>query len=292
MSSPAAEARARRLERIKPLLRCPACRSRLAFDENAAHCATCGKSYPIERSRLYFIGVPAREDELDRVKGWLKRRLGQRYYSIGIWLLAPTYPLNFRKWVLRYADPATRLIIDAGSGNHRLHPGIICVDTCDYDAVDLVCDLQRLPFDDNAADAIVSRSVLEHVEHPAAAVAEFYRCTKPGGLGIHVIPFLFPFHASPADYHRYTHRGHDVLFAAWETVTRTNPTGPVTVLLLHAVETIATAASFGVERAKAVVYLLLCGLVFPLKFLDAPFVNRHAFLTVAASILSVVRKPV
>jgi hypothetical protein len=39
-----------------------------------------------------------------------------------------------------------------------------------------------------------------------------------------------------------------------------------------------------------VVYLMLCAVLFPLKFLDAPFVGRPAFMGCAASILSVVRK--
>jgi hypothetical protein len=43
---------------------------------------------------------------------------------------------------------------------------------------------------------------------------------------------------------------------------------------------------------KSVVYLLLCVLLFPVKFLDALFVDREAFRGSAASILSIVRKPV
>jgi hypothetical protein len=105
-----------------------------------------------------------------------------------------------------------------------------------------------------------------------------------------MIPFLFPAHASPVDYHRFTPDGHDILFKCWERVSRTNPTGPVTVLLVHVIEVLSTILSFGVTRLKSLSYLFLCGMMFPLKFLDVIFINRPAFMTSAASVLSVVRK--
>jgi hypothetical protein len=36
---------------------------------------------------------------------------------------------------------------------------------------------------------------------------------------------------------------------------------------------------------------MLCALLFPIKFLDAPFIDRPAFFGSAASIMSVIRKP-
>jgi hypothetical protein len=105
-----------------------------------------------------------------------------------------------------------------------------------------------------------------------------------------MIPFLYPFHASPFDFHRFTHRGHELLFVDWVTVERTNPSGPVTVALAHFIEAVSTLVSVNREPMKSVAYLFLCGLLFPIKFLDAPFVGRPAFMGCAASILSVVRK--
>jgi hypothetical protein len=70
-----------------------------------------------------------------------------------------------------------------------------------------------------------------------------------------------------------------------------NPTGPVTVALVVLIETLATVLSVNRPGPKSVIYLALCLLLFPLKFLDAPFVGRAAFLGSAATILSVVRKP-
>ena len=282
--------RARRVARIRPVLACPECRGALTYSLSEAHCEACARRYPIRHERIYFVDVPTREDDFDRVKGWLKRVLGQAYYTVGIRLFAPTFPLNFRRVVTRHVDPSSALVVAAGSGNYRLHPDIISVDFFDYDAVDIVCTLDALPFRSGAIDAVVSRSVLEHVEDPGDVVRDFHRCTKIGGIGIHVIPFLFPAHSSPMDYHRLTPDGHDILFKCWEHVSRTNPTGPVTVALVHIIEVLSTILGFGVARLKTLSYLFLCGVLFPLKFLDVFFINRPAFMISAASILSVVRK--
>lgn len=287
---PTEAARARRVARIRPVLACPECRGALAYSSSEARCEACARRYPIRHERIYFVDVPARVDDLDRVKGWLKRILGQAYYTVGIQLFAPTFPLNFARVVTRHVDPSSTIVVDAGCGNNRLHPDIIGVDMFDYDAVDLVCGLEALPFRSGAVDAVVSRSVLEHTPDPAKVVREFHRCTTIGGIGIHMIPFLFPAHASPVDYHRFTPEGHDVLFKCWERVSRTNPTGPVTVLLLHVIEVLSTILGMGVARLKSLAYLFLCGVTFPLKFLDVIFVNRPAFMASAASVLSVVRK--
>ena len=291
MSAAGDGARARRFERLKNALGCPRCRGSLEYEADAALCRACPGRYPIRNHRIYFIEVPERDDELDRLKGWLKKHLGSWYYTVGVRLLAPTFPFNFARRIRRYVDPASALVVDGGSGNNRVHPDIISVDMFDYEAVDIVCTLDALPFRDGAVDALVSRSVLEHVAAPGAVLAEFARCTRPGGIGIHMIPFMFPYHASPADYHRFTHEGHHILFNGWEIIERSNPTGPVTVALLHLIEVLSTILSFNNQRAKSVVYLMLCALLFPLKFLDAPFIDRAAFLGSAASIISVIRKP-
>jgi SAM-dependent methyltransferase/uncharacterized protein YbaR (Trm112 family) len=289
--TPADAARARRLDRIRDVLVCPRCRGSLDFAAAVATCIACSVPYPIRNGRIHFIEVPARDDEFDRLKGWLKKRLGRAYYTVGVRILAPTFPFNFGRRIRRHIDPAKAIVIDAGSGNNRVHPEIICADMFDYEAVDVVCRLDALPFRTEGVDAFVSRSVLEHVDAPELVLSEFERCTRPGGIGIHIMPFLFPYHASPTDYHRLTHEGQALLFKGWRTLERTNPTGPVTAMLVLLIEVLSTILSFNLPRVKSVVYLLLCGLLFPVKCLDAPFIDRAAFLGSAASILSVVSKP-
>jgi SAM-dependent methyltransferase len=279
-----------RLERLKPALSCPNCCGGLDFKNTSATCRECSAVYPIRNGRIYFVNVPEHTDELDKIKGRLKKWLGKYYYDIGIKIFAPTYPFDYIGWIRRYLNPATQIVVDVGCGNQRIDEHIICLDFFDYDAVDIVCDLSALPFKPNSVDAYVSRSVLEHVPNPSGIVAHFHRCTKVGGLGLHLIPFLFPFHASPSDFQRYTHKGLEMLFREWEIVEQTNATGPITLGLLNTIEFLSIMFSLGQAQVKAFIYLLLCSLLFPLKYLDALFVNRKSFLSMAPSIFTVVRK--
>jgi len=46
----------------------------------------------------------------------------------------------------------------------------------------LVADAQRLPFDDESFDAIHSKDSLHHMDSPEAALDEYRRVLRPGGL--------------------------------------------------------------------------------------------------------------
>lgn len=70
---------------------------------------------------------------------------------------------------------------------------------------DILCDLeQTLPISDAAYDGVLLINVLEHIFEYRQLLAETARVLKPGGTLVVVVPFLFPYHASPNDYHRYT----------------------------------------------------------------------------------------
>ncbi len=57
-----------------------------------------------------------------------------------------------------------------------------------------VAPAEALPFPDNCFDLVLLHEVLEHVEDDRKAVAEAYRCTKPGGEIVVFAPNrLYPF---------------------------------------------------------------------------------------------------
>lgn len=281
----------KRLARIASALACPLCRTRLEHAADGVLCHTCNRRYPIRDAKIYFIEPLRADDTLDRIKERLKHLLGRNYYKFGIQLVAPTYPFNYAKAIRKHVNPEQELVLDLGCGNNRIDDDVITLDAVDYEAVDIVADSGALPFQCGTIGAFASRSVLEHLPNLTTAVAEIERCSRPGGAGIHLIPFLFPYHASPHDYQRLTHRGAATLFAGWEVIEQRNATGPVTLLVLCLAELLSILLSFGSSRLRATVYLGACLLLFPLKFLDWPFVGRNAFLSMAPSILTVVRKP-
>jgi SAM-dependent methyltransferase len=80
---------------------------------------------------------------------------------------------------------------------------------------DIVGDIHHMPFPDNALDAIICMSVLEHVENPIEAARELHRVLKPGGYCFVYVPFLYYYHAERgyyADFWRFSRDAVDLLF--------------------------------------------------------------------------------
>jgi SAM-dependent methyltransferase len=71
--------------------------------------------------------------------------------------------------------------------------------------VDVIHDLNNpLPFEDASFDTILFSDVLEHMQNPAACMAEIARVLRPSGALIMNVPFLYWIHEQPHDYFRYT----------------------------------------------------------------------------------------
>ena len=287
----ACDAAARRFDTILSIVVCPSCHQDLVRQSDRLVCSGCAKNYEIRGHTILFIPSMAQDDSLDRLKNSLKRLLGRLYYTVGIGLIAPTFPFRYRRNIRRFLNE-NAVVIDIGSGNHRLDDYVITLDGVAYDAVDIVADLRWLPFRSASVDGIVSRSVLEHIPDLSPLLSEIRRCVRVGGYTAHLIPFLFPYHASPDDFQRFTASGAAHLFEGWEIVEQKAATGPVTLFLICFVEFMSSVLSFGSSTLKAFEYLILCGVVFPLKFLDIFFVERRSFLGIAPSIFTVARKPI
>lgn len=139
-------------------------------------------------------------------------------------------------------------------------------------------------------DAFVSRGCLEHVPDPGDIVANLARATALGGLAIHQMPFLYPFHASPDDFQRFTHKGARTLFKGCEVLRQANCQGPFSLAVICLAELASIMLGFGRPRLRSWAYMTMCLLLFPVKFLDWPFVDRPAFMTLAPNIITVARK--
>jgi SAM-dependent methyltransferase len=84
-----------------------------------------------------------------------------------------------------------------------IHPGF---------SVDLVSDAHCLSLRDRSVDALVSASVVEHLQAPWLFAAEANRVLKTGGLLYHAVPGAWPAHAQPNDFWRMSAEGLRVLF--------------------------------------------------------------------------------
>ncbi len=86
---------------------------------------------------------------------------------------------------------------------------------------DVLADAAQIPLADGVANAIVCTETLEHVPSPERVVAEMHRLLCPGGVVVASVPFLFPIHADPYDFQRFTARGLALLFSSFSQVTIT-----------------------------------------------------------------------
>lgn len=70
---------------------------------------------------------------------------------------------------------------------------------------DIRCDFEEpLPIASATFDAVLLVNVLEHIFEYRQLLGEAARTLRPHGRILIIVPFLFPYHASPQDYHRYT----------------------------------------------------------------------------------------
>lgn len=71
-------------------------------------------------------------------------------------------------------------------------------------APDFELDIHDLPFENCKFSGFILAEVLEHLEHPTKALEEAYRITRPGGVGLITVPFLYGVHSDPLDFQRWT----------------------------------------------------------------------------------------
>ena len=279
------------LRRIFHILCCPQCKSGLSIQAARVTCLSCDGDYAIKNGKIYFTSPPKRDDVFDGIKETLRRHMGSYYYTIGRDIFSPIYLFDFYKYIsskihIEDAD----IIVDIGSGDFRISEKIITVDCMDYKNVDIVCDILNLPFKDNTIYCFVSRGLIEHVENPEQLITELYRATRNNGYSIHLIPFIFPFHASPYDYTRYTAPGQHILFKKFSIIEQDNPQGPVSVLLYFIIDFLSLLLAFGNNTIKSYIFLILCLLLFPIKFFDIFFAFNEKYMHISPNIVSVARK--
>jgi SAM-dependent methyltransferase len=140
-------------------------------------------------------------------------------------------PTPVRKWVQHFETsidqavaafaaslPARARVLDAGAGegsySHHFAKQRYCAldlgigdAAWNYSRLDVVGDLENLPFRDAVFDACINVVTLEHVREPAAVVRELARSLVPGGRLLLVAPHEWEEHQQPHDYYRYTRYG-------------------------------------------------------------------------------------
>lgn len=79
-------------------------------------------------------------------------------------------------------------------------------------------DVIRVPVQSNKVDCIICTEVLEHLPNPQSCVDEMRRLLREEGLVFASVPFIYPIHADPFDFQRFTEDGLRHLFREFSSV--------------------------------------------------------------------------
>lgn len=228
------------------------------------------EEYQIKNGKYIFIPVQEEivTDFLDKIKYKVKKF--DKFYSTLIEIISPVYPQPFidAKHIIRNEIKGKNVVaLNLGSGNSDFGNDLLNVDLLPYQNVDIICDIENIPFKDNSVDYIINIAVLEHVPNPQRVISEIYRILKPGGKIYCFIPFMQPFHASPYDFQRFTYEGMKHQFKDFK-ILKLKPCGPTSGMLWVIQEWLALFFSFGIKPLHIFLYLFFMTITFPLKFLD------------------------
>ena len=226
--------------------------------------------FEINKGKYTFIPIKEEvvTDFLDKIKYKLKDY--SKFYNFLIELISPVYPQPFidsRKIIREEIKEKNKVALNLGSGNSDLGQDLLNVDLLPYDNVDIICDIENIPFKDNSVDYIINIAVLEHVPNPQKVIAEIHRILKPGGKIYCFIPFMQPFHASPYDFQRFTSEGMKHQFGDFN-ILKLKAVGPTSGMLWVVQEWLALVFSFGIKPLHTYLYLFFMVVTFPFKYLD------------------------
>ena len=239
---------------------------------------------------MYYMAMQAVGDSgIARVKGFFKRR--PRLYDWMVYLFG-AQPHNTTGYAFVRRFPADAHIVNVGSGPRRLRDGVINIDVAAFEGVDVVADIEHLPFPDASVDAVVCDNVLEHVPHPARAVEEMRRVLKLGGHIYVAAPFVMVYHSSPDDFNRWSKQGLRELMRDFDEVELRVQHGPTTTFVFVLCEWLATLLSFNTNFLYTVVLLVTTAATAPLKFLDYLFAHYDTAENLANSFYFIGKKKV
>ncbi|OHA10313.1 MAG: hypothetical protein A3H71_01865 [Candidatus Sungbacteria bacterium RIFCSPLOWO2_02_FULL_48_13b] len=284
-----------RFQIICGFLVCPNCQSPLTPKSSGFACPKDGLFEKNARGVPLLIEAGSFSEhqiELDRGINWLKSFLKQfpaLYYAIWNIFCPVLQAYNGPKKIFKEI-PKEGVVLDVGSGPYRWDRRCVNVDVSPFPEVDLVADAEHLPFPNASVDAVVSESLLEHVDNPSAVAKEMLRVVKSGGVIYASAPFLTPYHASPDDFTRWTTSGLRALFAGAEIIETGVRSGPWSAFLVFLAYWLGVIFAFGSKKAApflAFVFMLVLG---PLKIFDLFFAKLPGSETVSAQLYILCRK--
>jgi SAM-dependent methyltransferase len=194
-------------------------------------------------------------------------------------------------WIYDTQGEAT-LILSIGGGPGRENPRVINLNVDAFDSVDIIGDGTNIPLVDGSVDTVTCNAVIEHVSNPADLLSEMYRVLAPGGYAQLMVPFVFPFHAYPSDYQRYSTMGILELTRSFDKIELCVLTGPTSAMAVLFREYLRLLVPGGNGRFLRPVLNGISGwLTFPIKYLDLWLNRKPEAANMSAAFYYLGRKP-
>ncbi|MGB4268087.1 MAG: class I SAM-dependent methyltransferase [Spirochaetota bacterium] len=158
--------------------------------------------------RQYFIKIMTNSLQLSQLPGFIRKNIDPDTYK--------------RELFVRLCANETKkngIVLDAGAGecqykkyftNHKYIGTDLAIgqDSWNYNNLDVISNLEKLPFKNCTFDSILCLQVLEHVKEPQNVCNELYRVLKVNGnLYLSIPQGWCVHHQAPNDYYRFTNYG-------------------------------------------------------------------------------------
>jgi len=102
------------------------------------------------------------------------------------------------------SSPYEEIIMASGKVSEYIKLDFASSDYHQGHELDLTWDGKTIPLHAASIDTVFMTEVLEHVHKPGELLREVRRVLKPGGILFMTVPFTWPMHELPFDYHRFT----------------------------------------------------------------------------------------
>jgi len=165
----------------------------------------------------------------EHVSGEVSQRTHPRIYQYSyVNLLAIKKAVLAFAHKITWANPTWYKLLDMWCGNKPYvsfftwASEYVWSDIIPWPMVDVICDNDAIPFTDWYFDVCLCNQTLEHTKNVHGAIAEMKRVVKKDGLLLVSIPFLYPEHACPWDFYRFTRFGLQEIFSGFEITSITS----------------------------------------------------------------------
>jgi SAM-dependent methyltransferase len=245
-------------------------------DGHGYTCFSCKRSFPRGVNAVVHAGIGELNESLLETTDGQAMAHAYREPSSSMKTIRKVVSSEFfpgKAW--REAKESTlhrELCLIVGSGVTR-YEGAVHLDIDDFPNVDIVADATAMPFRANVFEGAICEVVLEHVAEPQKVVEEVWRVLKPGGQCFFVVPFLFPYHGHPSDFHRWSRQGLGQAFSGFTDVEIGIHAGPCSAMVNLLSEWLYIFTGMQYPKGYVPVKGLATLALFPIKYLDL-WVNR------------------